>query len=55
MSSNPIPVPPVEPLPDLTDPAPGDGNTDPDIDPTPAPSPKPDEEDPNEQLPHFPD
>ncbi|MFB6719051.1 hypothetical protein ACFCV3_02780 [Kribbella sp. NPDC056345] len=54
MSTNPIPVPPVEPLPDLTDPAPGDGNQDPDIDPSPTPAPGPDE-DPNEQLPHFPD
>jgi len=53
MSTNPIPVPPVDPLPDLTDPVPGENipETDPDLDPTPAPAPDPDE-DPNEQLPH---
>ncbi|GAA1719650.1 hypothetical protein GCM10009745_80770 [Kribbella yunnanensis] len=45
MSTNPIPVPPVEPLPDLTDP---------DVEPTPAPEPKPDEN-PDEQIPHFPE
>jgi hypothetical protein len=52
MSTNPIPVPPVDPLPDLTDPAPGE-SPDPDLDPSPAPAPDPDQ-DPDEQLPRTP-
>lgn len=64
MSTNPIPpIPPVGPgsdpdNPDLVDPVPDDpdvGTRPGDDSPLSVPAKNPDEEDPNEQLPHFDD